>query len=148
MGTVSAQLYETDFYGWTQEQSKLIRSGDTSSLDYENLLEEIEAMGRAERRSLRSRLAVLLMHLLKWQYQPQRRGRSWKATITHQRTAINNLLEDSPGLRNTLVDAVDSAWRDALKEAVAETELSRDTFPRECPWTFDTFMDDDFWPGS
>jgi len=146
MSTATARLYETDFYGWIQEQSSLIRSGDTSLLDYENILEEIEAMGRAERRSLRSRLAVLLMHLLKWQYQPTLRGKSWRATITHQRTAISSLLEDSPGLQNALQDRVDSAWKDALKDVVAETDLDKDIFPQVCPWSFDTFMDDGFWP--
>jgi len=146
MGTATAPLYETDFYGWIQEQSRLIRSGDTSRLDYENLLEEIEAMGRAERRSLRSRLAVLLMHLLKWQYQPQLRGKSWRVTITHQRTAIRSLLEDSPGLQHALQGRVDSAWQDALKDVVVETELDKNTFPSACPWGFDAFMDDNFWP--
>jgi len=141
-----SSLYEKDFYGWTQEQTKFIRSGEFSLLDYENILEEIEAMGRAERRSLRSRLSVLLMHLLKWQYQPALRRKSWKATISHQRTAINSLLEDSPGLKNTLHDRIASAWKDALKDVEAETELHRDTFPCTCPWTFDTFMDENFWP--
>jgi len=139
-------LYETDFYGWTQEQTRYIRSGDWSLLDYENILEEIEAMGRAERRSLRNRLAVLFMHLLKWQHQPARRGKSWKTTIVHQRTAINSLLEDSPGLNSALHDSIGRAWKDALKDVEVETELNRDTFPQTCPWAFDTFMDENFWP--
>jgi len=139
VSTATAQLYETDFYGWLQHQAN-------TGLDFDNLLEEIEAMGRAERRGLRSRLAVLLMHLIKWQYQPELRGRSWKTTITHQRTAIQSLLEDSPSLRSTLQDRIDHAWRDALRDAEAETGLGRDTFPQACPWAFDAFMDYDFWP--
>jgi len=88
------------------------------------------------------------MHLIKWQYQPHLRGKSWKTTIIHQRTAIQSLLEDSPSLRNTLQDRIDSAWQDALKDAEAETELGKDTFPKKCPWAFDDFMDDGFWPES
>jgi len=117
MATMS--LYKTDFYGWIKQQTQFLRSGETSLLDYDNLLEEIEAMGRAEKRSLRSRLAVLLMYLLTWQYQPALRGKSWKATIIHQRTAINNLLENSPGLKSKLPGRIASAWGDALKDAEA-----------------------------
>jgi len=142
----ATSLYETDFYGWTQQQSRLLHAGDIAGLDFDNILEEIEAMGRAEKRSLRSRLAVLLLHLLQWQYQPQRRGTSWRLTIIGQRTAIHHLLEDSPGLKHLLDERLKGAWDDALKAAEAETGMARGQFPPRCPWDFAAIMDDGFWP--
>jgi len=95
-------LYETDFYSWTQEQARLLRIGNLSMLDMDNILEEIEAMGRSEKRNLVSRLSVLLAHLIKWQHQPDRRGKSWSLLRAHQRIAINKLLKESPHGRGVL----------------------------------------------
>jgi len=141
-------LYETDFYSWTQEQARFIRSGNMAMLDMDNILEEIETMGRSEKRSLASRMSVLLAHLIKWQYQPERRGKSWKLTIAHQRKAINNLLKESPGLKSMLGEKIADAWDDAAEDAEVETGISRRTFPEECPWPFEKFMDSSFWPDS
>jgi len=129
-------LYETDFYGWTQAQARLIRSGQVSGLDMDNLLEEIEAMGRSEKRSLRSRIAVLLMHLMKWQYQPKKRGKSWQSTIKIQRFAIGKLLQENPGLKPVLDEIIADAWQYALIDAQAETGLEKIIFPEQCPWEF------------
>jgi len=139
-------LYETDFYSWTQEQARLLRIGNMSMLDMDNMLEEIEAMGRAEKRSLVSRLSVLLAYLIKWRYQPDRKGRSWRLTIAHQRIAINKLLKESPSLKSMLGEKTAEAWQDAVKEAEIETGISRKRFPQACPWTFEALMDEEFWP--
>jgi len=142
----ASSLYETDFYGWTQEQARLIRSGTLSALDMENILEEIEAMGRSERRSLRSRLAVLLMHLLKWQHQPDQRSKSWASTIKVQRFSIGKLLQENPGLKSSLDAIVVEAWEYALLDAEVETGIESAQFPSTCPWTSTQIMDDGFWP--
>lgn len=142
MGT----LYDNDFYGWTQEQADLLRSGHLSELDTQNLLEEIEAMGRSERRELESRLRVLFMHLLKWQYQSERQSRSWKLTIEEQRLQVAELLAENPSLRNRLPGLTESAWRLAIIAAERETNIRRSVFPTTCPWTFEQVMDPEFWP--
>jgi len=139
-------LYETDFYSWTQEQARLLRIGNMSMLDMDNMLEEIEAMGRSEKRNLVSRLSVLLAHLIKWRYQPDRKGRSWRLTIAHQRIAVDKLLKESPGLKSMLGEKTAEAWRDAVREAEIETGINRKIFPKECPWSFEEFMDEGFWP--
>jgi hypothetical protein len=142
MGT----LYDNDFYGWTQEQADLLRSGHLSELDTQNLLEEIEAMGRSERRELESRLRVLFMHLLKWQYQSERQSRSWKLTIEEQRLQAAELLAENPSLQNRLPGLTESAWRLAVISAERETNIRRSVFPATCPWTFEQVMDPEFWP--
>lgn len=140
-------LYETDFYAWTHEQSKLLREGRLREADLAHIIEEIESMGRTEKRELVSRLAVLLMHLLKWQYQPGRRGGSWEATIVVQRRALHRHLRDNPSLRAALPEALGDAYGDAVPAAVAETGLPRATFPDVCPWSFEQAVDEAFWPG-
>ncbi|MDB6369439.1 MULTISPECIES: DUF29 domain-containing protein [Photorhabdus] len=138
--------YDSDFYGWTQEQAGLLRSGDLSQLDTENLLEEIEAMGRSERRELRSRLEILLAHLLKWRYQADRRGRSWELTIEEQRDKAIDCLQESPSLKNKLNEHLEKAYIAARRLAEKETLINRNIFPETCPWTFEQIMDENFWP--
>jgi len=143
---MSANLYETDFYAWTTRQAELLRSGRLSDADIENIAEEIESMGKTEKRELVSRLAVLSLHLLKWRFQPERRGASWRATIRVQRVSIARHMRDNPSLKSGLSEAVADAYETALIEAAAETGLEEKTFPTECPWSFDTIMDAEFWP--
>ncbi|MBS9434733.1 DUF29 domain-containing protein [Photorhabdus hainanensis] len=138
--------YDSDFYGWTQEQAGLLRSGDLNQLDTENLLEEIEAMGRSERRELRSRLEILLAHLLKWRYQADRRGRSWELTIEEQRDKAIDCLQESPSLKNKLDEHLEKAYTTARRLAEKETLINRNIFPETCPWTFEQIMDENFWP--
>ncbi|MCA6221292.1 DUF29 domain-containing protein [Photorhabdus antumapuensis] len=138
--------YNSDFYGWTQEQAGLLRSGDLSQLDTENLLEEIEAMGRSERRELRSRLEILLAHLLKWRYQADRRGRSWELTIEEQRDKAIDCLQESPSLKNKLDEHLGKAYTAARRLAEKETLINRNIFPETCPWTFEQIMDENFLP--
>ncbi len=141
-----SNLYEKDFYVWSQENARLIRERRFSELDIENIAEEIEAMGKRDKRELASRLAVLLAHLLKWQYEADFRSRSWKSTIVTQRAEIDNLLKDSPGLRYKLNERIDSAYSRAKKSAAAETGLSVRTFPETCPYSQKEILDTDFLP--
>jgi len=146
MNTLIASLYESDFYGWTLQQAEALRSRNMSELDFENLLEEMEAMGRSEKRGLKNRLVILLMHLLKWQYQPERQGNSWELTIRNQREEVLELLEENPSLKPRIDSVLESAWKKALRETEKETKIVRSTFPAQCPWSFDQVMDDEFWP--
>lgn len=138
--------YEDDFYGWTQEQAAMLRAGKLDKLDIENLLEEVETMGRSEHRTLISCLRILLAHLLKWKYQPKRRNRSWKLTIINQRDAVPDYLAASPSLKHKLEEHIELAYRKAIILAVGETDLNKNTFPKTCPWTFEQIIDNDFYP--
>jgi len=146
MGTASARLYDTDFYGWTQQQADTLRAGNFASLDLDNLIEEIEDMGKRQKQELRSKLTVLLAHLLKWRYQPGFRGSSWQATIKEQRIRITDHMMENPSLQSALPETYEKAYRYAVLAAVKETGMDEAAFPAQCPWTFDQAMDDSFWP--
>ena len=146
MSTKNATLYDTDFYAWANEQAALLRAGRLSEADVENIAEEIESMGRSERRELVNRLTVLFAHLLKWRYQPGLRGRSWQTTIERQRLDVQEHLADNPSLKSQLDDIMIRAYQRARIDAEAETHLPRRTFPPACPFTFDDAMHPDFWP--
>jgi hypothetical protein len=138
--------YETDFYAWSDEQARLLRGRRFTELDIAHLAEEVEDLGKRERRALESRLAVLIGHLLKWRYQtdyPYRK--SWRATINTQRRSIQRLLAENPSLGAQLDTLVESAYRDAVDLAVAETPLDYDAFPKGCPWGLDLILGD-HWP--
>ena len=137
-----SDLYERDFYAWANEQAALLRAGRLSAADIDHIAEEIESMGRSEKRELTSRLAVLLAHLLKWQAQPERRGRSWALTIREQRDEVADVLADNPSLRTYLDAIMASAYRKALLAAQRETGLPLAAFPAACPWSFDAAMQD------
>ena len=143
---MSNSLYERDFYAWANEQAALLRAGKLGDADIENIADEIESMGRGEKRELVSRLTVLLTHLLQWQYQPERRGKSWLRTIQQQRFRITDHLGENPSLKSQLASAIRTAFRDARIEAERETDIDQDTFPATCPYTFDETMAEDFWP--
>ena len=132
--------YEQDFYQWTQEQAELLKAGALSQLDVENLIEEIESMGKSQKQALLSRMTVLLMHLLKWDYQPDRRSGSWKSTIITQRKEIKRLLKDNPGLKSIITEMLTETYLDAAEIASAETELPESTFPETCPYTVEHLM--------
>uniref|UniRef100_A0A7C4VZK8 DUF29 domain-containing protein n=1 Tax=Desulfatirhabdium butyrativorans TaxID=340467 RepID=A0A7C4VZK8_9BACT len=133
-------LYEKDFYLWTVEQANLLRTGALSQLDIKNLLEEIEAMGRSEKRELRSRLTVLIMNLLKWDYQPEFRCKSWESTIQTQRKEIEFVLNDNPSLRQGLSDVILQAYPLSRLKASLETGMSESTFPESCPYTIEQIL--------
>ena len=138
--------YEQDFYGWTQEQAALLKAGRLSDLDIDNLIEEVETMGRSEKRELESRLTVLLLHLLKWQYQEVRRGRSWKLSIEEQRIQFCKTLKENPGLKPALDEITEDAYKLATIQASRETKISKNVFPQKCPWSIAEIMDDNFYP--
>lgn len=140
--------YNADFYGWTQEQAALLKAGNFSDLDIENLLEEVETMGRSEKRELDCRLTVLLLHLLKWQYQPIRRGRSWQLTIKGQRINFSETLYENPSLNPQLGTILEKAYAKAIVKASQETALDEQTFPGSCPWTFSQILDDNSYPNA
>jgi hypothetical protein len=140
-------LYETDYMQWIAETVGRLRCQDYAHIDWANLIEEIEDMGKRERRSLKSNLIVLLLHLLKWQYQPAQRTGSWAGSIIEHRRRIHEALKDSPSLKSYLESVFAEAYRDAVKQAAAETTLSVETFPNECEFELAQVMDEDFPPG-
>ncbi len=140
-------LYQTDFYAWTQEQASLLRNHQWHQLDLLNLIEEIESLGKQQRQELRNRLSVLIGHLLKWEYQPQRRSRSWYSTIRIQRLDISELLEENPSLKPYLEEALQKAYPKSVVLAVGETDLPDRTFPLECPYSFTEILHSRFYPG-
>ena len=138
--------YEADFHAWSMDQAKRLRALHVPGLDTENLAEEIESLGRRDRLELVSRMNVLLTHLLKWQFQPDRRGRSWIVTIGHQRRAIERVLSESPSLRPAMPEILPRAFSTAIREAADETGLPRQTFPSSCPWSLEQALDEDWLP--
>jgi len=143
---LQAGKYESDFYAWANEQSALLREGRFTEADIKNIAEEIESLGRSEKRELVNRLAVLLAHLLKWQFQPAWRGKSWRLTIKEQRNKLADHLDDNPSLRATLDEAIARAYKDALVEVQKETTLSEDDLPTNCPYIGEQIFDPDFLP--
>ncbi len=139
-------LYQKDYYGWLQENVRLIRERKFSEIDTENLIEELESMGKSEKRELSNRLTILLTHLLKWQYQAVKRSTSWRNTIAVQRIDIRELLEDSPSLRNEVSDRIETAYEKAKLAAEVETGIEKQNFPAACPFSLEQILDEDFLP--
>jgi hypothetical protein len=139
--------YNHDYYGWLNENVKLIRNHQLHKIDIDHIAEELEAMAKSEKRELLSRLCTLLMHLLKWQYQAPRRTRSWRNTILTQRIDIIELLEDSPSLKPHLVEKMQSAYEKAKIKAEDETGIDQQQFPEQCPYTLEQVLSSHFLPG-
>ncbi len=139
-------LYQEDYYGWLQENAQLIREKRFSEIDVENIVEELESMGKSEKRELSSRLTILLMHLLKWQYQSVKRSMRWRNTIAVQRIDIRELLEDSPSLKNEIADKIEVAYEKAKLAAEVETGIEKQNFPSQCPFSLDQILDESFLP--
>ncbi len=143
---MTPSLYDLDFYAWANEQAALLRAGQLSAADIMHIAEEIESMGKGEQREMESRLSVLLLHLLKWQFQPERRGKSWRLTVKEQRRRVERHLRQNPSLKNALGTTIADAYGDARIDAERETDLDENAFPVECPWSFGQIMDEGFWP--
>ncbi len=141
-----SRLYEQDFFAWANEQAALLRAGRLAEADIENIAEEIETMGRSEKRELVGRLKILVAHLLKWRFQPTLRGTSWRLTIEEQRHEVADHLADNPSLKDRLPEAMASAYAGAVLVAARETGLDRATFAAAGTWSFEQVMADDFWP--
>ncbi|HLC15529.1 MAG TPA: DUF29 domain-containing protein [Thermodesulfovibrionia bacterium] len=144
--TVSTILYEKDFYAWTLHNAELLRQGKIRDIDAINIAEELESIGKSDRRQVINRLIVLLVHLLKWEYQKESRSGSWKGSIVEQRRRVIRLLEDSPSLNIELDKKLDYAYTEALKQASIETGLDRSLFPIRCPYSKEQILNDEFYP--
>src|SRR5262249_29988346 len=136
--------YENDFYSWSQEQARLLRKGQWALLDRDNIAEEIESLGREQFNKLESALRVVLIHMLKWDHQPDRRSRSWVLSIEAQRVEIDHIIGDNPGLKPRISEAVTRAYRRARIEAANETGLEKSVFPDPCPYSLHDIMSRDF----
>jgi Domain of unknown function DUF29 len=143
----SSTLYKTDFHAWTQEQAQRLREGAWNCLDLVNLAEEIESLGKQQRQELRNDLGILLGYLLKWEFQPSRRVKSWFVLLRQQRRRIHYLLEENPSLQSYLPEAFQKAYPDGLDLAVRETPLTDRDFPTECPYAIEQVLDPSFLPG-
>jgi hypothetical protein len=139
-------LYDQDFNLWLETTINSLREGKLLEIDYENLIEELEDMGKRDTNALKSNLKILLMHLLKYQYQPEKRTNSWLYTITEHRQRIRDQLETSPSLKHFLIEIMDKSYQDARRLASDETGLSMETFPQDCFFTFDEILDVDYLP--
>ena len=139
--------YETDFYLWTQQQADLLRQGQFNrvDLDLANIAEEIESMGKQDRQAVSRYLQNVLMHLLKWRYQPERRGTSWRMSIDNGRYQITDILEESPSLKSQMDALTTKEYSRARKNAAGETGLPLTTFPEQCPFTVEQITGD-YWP--
>lgn len=151
MGKVSSlaqpqQLYERDFYAWTVEQATALRSGQLRRVDLEHVAEEVEDMGKSQRRAVKSAVTVILIHLLKYRYQPDHRSNSWRATLREHRRRVRDDLADSPSLRPYTDRVFAECYRDARAAAADESGLSISTFPTMCPFTPEQAFDSGFLP--
>ncbi len=138
--------YEQDFYSWLMYNAQLLKEKRFTELDIENIAEELESMGKRDKRELLSRLTVLLAHLLKWQFQPVRRSKSWERTIDEQREQIYLILSDSPSLKYQLENEIAHAYNLAVKSAAKETGLKKTIFPETCPFAWEQILDENFYP--
>lgn len=138
--------YNQDFYKWAMHSAELIREKKFSEIDIEHIAEELESMGRNNKRELTNRLSILMAHLLKWKYQQIRRSKSWMLTIKNQRFEIEDLLDESPSLKQEISAKFDHAYQKALLLAAAETGIEESEFPKNSPFSLDECLDESFLP--
>lgn len=141
---MQSNLYEADFYAWTLEQSKLLQNGDLQKLDIINLVEEIESLGKQQRQELRNRLGILIGHLLKWDYQPEKRSKSWRVTIRSQRREIETILTENPSIKPYLTEAIAKGYKAGLDLVALETPLDYQDLPEDPIYTIQQLLDPDF----
>ena len=139
-------LYEIDFYAWTQEQARLLRERRWADLDLENLVDEVSSVGSSEKREIGSRSKKLLTHMLKWKYQPGHRGPSWRRTMREQREQLADIVKGSPSLAGYMKQQVIERYLGATVKAAEETGIATGLFPEECPFTVEQVLDLDFYP--
>jgi hypothetical protein len=142
----NAPAYEDDFVAWLENQAQHARRREVESLDLENIAEELEGMARSDRREIRNRLVVLLVHLLKHKFQPRRRSRGWRATIAEQWHRIATVIDDSPSLQPFPASIMDRCYADARAQAVLETGLPETDFPERCPFSVQEILDPSWLP--
>ncbi|MGF1602117.1 MAG: DUF29 domain-containing protein [Thermosynechococcaceae cyanobacterium] len=144
--TSHPMLYDTDFVEWIDEAVTLLKQGKFSELDVANLIEEVEDLGKRDKRAAYSNLKVVLLHLLKWQFQSDKRSASWHSSIQEHRQCIQQILKDSPSLKNYLKQEYRNCYNDARELASIETRLPLNTFPAECPYAVEQAQDSEFLP--
>lgn len=144
--TLTSSLHDQDFNLWVESTIELLQQKRFEQLDIENLISEIESMGKNDRKSVKSNLRILLMHLLKWQYQPDKRTNSWRTTIKEHRNRLEDDFADSPSLKNYFLEVFDECYQKARDLASSETGLSISVFPVECPFPSDLVLESDFLP--
>lgn len=135
--------YETDFYAWTKQQADLLKNRDFAHIDIENLIEEIESLGRSERDKLTSHLRNYLLHKLKYEFQPSKRSHSWVYSLRNAREESLDTLNENPSLKPQVDELIKKAYKYARNDAIIETGLDEKAFPKKCPWTFDEIMKGD-----
>lgn len=140
--------YEEDFYGWAMANALLLKEGKINQADLEHISEELETLGRSERREFISRLSQVIMHLLKWQFQPNLQSKSWQVTLREQRRRVRRVLKENPSLQAKVEECMLEAYEDALDDAIKETGLDEKIFPNNCPYTFEVCLNDSFFPSS
>lgn len=138
--------YEEDIHAWAITSASLLRKGKINEVDMNRIAEEIEALGRSTKRELRSRLGILIAHLMKWEYQPEIRSKSWKGTIVRQRIDIQDILEENPSLQSQIDESISRSYKHALAILEEETPLNLKSLPKDCPYTFIQLMDKEFFP--
>jgi predicted DNA-binding ribbon-helix-helix protein len=139
-----SELYEQDFCLWAEQVAQLLRSGHFSEIDLENLIDEVQDMSRSQKRALLSNLRVIILHLLKYKYQPDNRSNSWLSSIREHRTRIEDSFRDSPSLRVYIQEMFIICYENARKQAVDETSLPLDVFPEQAPFTLSECLNEDF----
>ena len=142
------RAYDADYYGWTLDQAAAVRAGRFDLIDRENLAEEIESLGKSEKREIESRLVQLLLHLLKWQFQPEKRKGGWEVSIRVQRKDINKLLRENPSLKHYPAEELADGYIKARLAAEKETGIAYETFPENCPYTIEQVLDEAFLPSA
>lgn len=140
-------LYEQDFFAWLNDQAAKLRARSHNEIDWDNLAEEIESLSGSQRREIESRLAQLILHLLKWQFQPGRRSESWRISISEQRIWIPNIIKNSPSLKRYPAEVFDEAFTEGRRMAIDETGIIAKTIPKEPPFTVEQALDSRFLPG-
>ena len=134
-------LYDTDYAAWLEEQVAHLRAGRLRALDVDNVAEELEGLMKKERRQLENRLEVLILHLLKWDHQPDQRSNRWRASVAEQRARIRRLLRDSPSLKPSLEEAAREIYPEAVEQAAIETRLMENTFPSLLPYSVEQIFE-------
>jgi hypothetical protein len=143
----AAKLYDRDFYEWTAAQASALRENRPGGIDWANLAEEIESLGKSDKRRIASNLNVLVLHLLKWCYQPSKRKADWKGSIVEHRTRIRTLIADSPSLGTYPGGILDEEYASARLKAIGQTGLPESCVPETCPFAIEDILDPGFWPG-
>jgi len=146
MANKNKEHYNRDFYAWAIHNASLLREGKLSEIDIDNIAEEIESMGKSEKRELISRMAILIAHLLKWQLQPMRQSRSWKCAIEEQRFELSELLAESPSLKNELEKNLAHAYKRSLLIVEKETGMAKKVLPKTCPFSLKQIFNQKFFP--